>query len=300
MPGGYRYVSINDNDEVVFLAKLEDGSVGVFTGDAAIKAGDPAPDGGVYEPFHGNDGSDINDAGQIAFFARTTGADGTRRGLYAWDRLAPTPTLLTRAGVLGGIPVLREDGTVIYLGSVRTEDGQWYQAVLQAGANLSEEKTFARGGDPAPGGGTFAMGLGKFNFPSGNQDAPVEVAFLAELDTGEEGIFTSTHRIAQVNDTAPIGGTFTDFSGTPSINNPGRVVYAANTSDALSGIFDTHGNPVVISGETVFDGAPLLGPADPVLTNDGQVVFYAHIRDGAGERRGGLFIARKVRIAPAP
>jgi hypothetical protein len=205
---------------------------------------------------------------------------------------------------MGGIPALRGDGSVVYLGSGRTDTGEAYQAVLPSDADTSGddpyEALFAYGGGAAPGGGTFAMGPEKFNFPSATGDAPFEVAFVAELDNGEEGVFTSTRRIALVSEPAPVGGTFSNFSGTPSINNPHRVVYAADTAQGPRGVFDTHGGPVVVAGQTAVGEAPIIAPADPVLTNDGQVVFHGFVRDENGEARGGLFMARKVRMAPAP
>lgn len=281
--GGYNHVSINNRDKVAYMGVLDDDTEGVFTKTTVIaKEGQASPDGGTYERF---DGSDINDSGLVVFIA-----DTPQRNIYS-----PTSVLLTGDEApgggalmwLAGSIVLRQDGTVVYLGSFVDD------ALSGQGVFSSDGTNFGRAGDIAPGGGTFATSGMKFNCPDANNVG--EAAFLAELDTGEDGIFRSDifdkSRIANEGGPAPGGGTFIDLFGSPSINDSSLVVYAGLLSDLRTGIFDSNNNIIALEDELAFDNFVLIGLCDPVLTNTGQVAFWGRVSDGVTIKEG-IFITR--------
>jgi peptidase C39-like protein len=269
--GDFRSVSINNNDEIVFLADLDNGKTGIFTrATRIVQQDDPAPEGGTFIAFGG---SDINDAGQVAFFAHTRDEGGTSHGIYLWDETGIH--LVTRAGVIMGIPTLRDNGTVVYLGGLQNQ-----------GIVASDGQVFALAGAAAPGGGTYATGIAQFNYPDANASAAAEAVFLAGLESGAEGVFTSGQRIAVTGEAAPDGGEFVDLIGRPSINDAGLVVYLGRTSNGLLAIFDSTSKIVVAAGETAFADYTLLDLADPVLNNVGQTALYGRISNNAVTQEG--------------
>ena len=309
LPGDYRFISINNANEIVYQAVLEDGTQGLFTRNTSIaRQGDPAPDGGSFESFFGHD---INTHGHVTFFAKTRSSSEIHNGLYLWD--GESVTRIQSDEVSGGIPVLRNDDTVAYLVyptniPVGGAGGDPRGAIVSSSPN----RYYAVAGEAAPGGGYYASGPMKFNYPDATEDTAAEAVFLAELDSGQEGIFTSQEkqsgadnsgvrqrRIAVVGESASEGGTFTELEGMPSINNLGRVVYVARTSDGRHAIFDTDGLPVAITQQTLVSSAVVVDLADPVLTNEGQVVFYAKISNDSGFREG-LLLATKNKRHQSP
>jgi len=276
MPNGFRSVSINNAGQAVFLADLEDGAQGIYTANAAIaKTGQAAPEGGTFKFFHG---TDINQAGQMAFIAHVTTDSGTQKGIYLSD--GADITLVTRAGVFSGIPTLRNDGLIVYLG------GYPNQAIADSTGQI-----YAQSGGDAPGGGTYAPGPGTFNYPDVAMDGVVEPVFSAELESRKEGVFTQQRRIAVTGEVAPGGGTFVDLAGRPAINSAGRIVYLGDTSDGRRALFDDQGNEVAARGQMVFVGHEINDLADPVLTDTNRVAFYARVSK-EGVRREGIIIAR--------
>jgi len=73
------------------------------------------------------------------------------------------------------------------------------------------------------------------------------------------------------------------------------VVYAAKISDGRHAIFDTHGLPVAVAQQTPVGNAVVVNLSDPVLTNEGQVAFYARISDDSGTREGLLLATKNQR-----
>ncbi|MBN2441397.1 MAG: hypothetical protein JXJ04_08620 [Spirochaetales bacterium] len=266
---GVRYVSINNNNQIVFFGTLDNGLEGLFTTTETIALeGQIAPNGELYERF---DGSDINDNGLITFKAKAGG-----NYFFTPDSILMTDTTAPGGGVvtlIGTNIVLRNDGTGVYLGTFSDA------AVSGQGIFSTNGINYGRGGDPAPGGGFFATGSAQFNYPDANNTG--EVAFLGTLDTGEEGIFTSVERVAIIDGPAPGGGTFSDLVGTPGINDDDMVVFAALKSDGKEGIFNSNGGILVSEGDTADRRYTINSVADPVITNTGQVIFYAGVTDGA-------------------
>ena len=77
--------SLNSTGQVVFRA-LVLGLNGIYVGSAGgalqrvAQAGGPAPGGGTFSTLSG--AAAINSAGQVAFFATTTGGPGQNQGVF--------------------------------------------------------------------------------------------------------------------------------------------------------------------------------------------------------------------------
>lgn len=123
--GGVSAASISDNTELAFIGG---GAVWLRSGQGLSKvaaAGDPAPGGGVLTSFatpglaHLNHRPDINNSGQVVFFAVV---DGGATGLYSYSggtlsRLAVAGDPTAGGKTLGGLfywPSLNNGGAVSF------------------------------------------------------------------------------------------------------------------------------------------------------------------------------------------
>ncbi len=203
----FGYSSINDSGQVAFEA---DNAVflrsnGATTIIAAF--GDPAPDGSTFLAARM---PSVNAQGQVAFAAEVTSSG--REGVFLWSEGSVRPIAQFGDAAPGG-------GTFSAFFELSLQAAG--EAVSFSGfTSLGQEDLFlssrgalrllARGGDPAPGGGTFLS----FFYPAINIHE--QVVFYSDLSPSGSGIFLAQQDgtiivVARTGDPAPAGGRF-DFS----------------------------------------------------------------------------------------
>ncbi|HEY9659743.1 MAG TPA: choice-of-anchor tandem repeat NxxGxxAF-containing protein, partial [Allocoleopsis sp.] len=122
-----------------------------------------------------------------------------------------------------------------------------------------------------------------FSSPSSNDKG--NVAFVAELDNGESGVFVGLGE-GKVKTIASSVGTFDDFLSDPAINERGKVAFQAILDDGSEGIF-TGSNPitdkVIAVGDTLAGSTvtQLIFTGREAFNSKGQVVFTAFLSDGS-------------------
>jgi hypothetical protein len=108
------------------------------------------------------------------------------------------------------------------------------------------------------------------------------VAFLTNLDTGGEGIFTgtggATTTIAIADDSGP-SGTFGTFQSSPALNDEGTVAFTAFLSTGVprsffgGGLFTSNGGATTFIADSNLQLAPFLG--NPAINNEGTIAITA-------------------------
>jgi len=210
--------------------------------------GDPSPVGGTFSGFFSGTffAPDINNAGDVLFFADVTGGSAPR-GLFLYK--AATQSIVKVAAVGDPSPIggtfaavgpgsLNNDNMVVFLasptGTTNSNVFRWNNGVIT---------NIAKIGDPAPGGGTFMLlGTESLGFPDGT-NIPVgpvpdvndlgNIAFRAIVSGGitDRGlivsIFGNNDWYVKSGDAVPGGGTYFDFQA-PSINNLGQIAFFAD------------------------------------------------------------------------
>lgn len=250
---------INDAGDVAFVASLDDGTQGIFSGP------DPgtdtvADDSGPYDtPL---DFPSIAADGTVAFRAwlDPTPEDILGgRGLFT----GPDPDFDTFADDNGSDfadfdwPSIADDGTIAF-GAVMPFGGT---AVLD-------------GSDPAT--DRVADELGPYAFPlfAAAINAEGTVAFFAQLDTGGAGIFTGDDPL---NDTvADSSGPYAQFD-VPAISDDGTVIFRAVLDSGATGIFR---GPDATADRIVGTGGPYAGFSGYSINGEGAVVFGAELDAG--------------------
>jgi hypothetical protein len=108
------------------------------------------------------------------------------------------------------------------------------------------------------------------------------VAFLANLDAGERGIFTSDG--VTVTTIADSSGSFFSF-GFPSINNTGTVAFGARLDAGGEGVYTGNGRVVTTIADTnsMFSKFGNVGNNFPTINNSGTVAFQAVLDDTEGQ-----------------
>jgi len=125
------------------------------------------------------------------------------------------------------------------------------------------------------------------------------VAFLADLDAGGSGIFTSSGgAITTVADTS---GPFSSFEvESTAINDSGTVAFLANLDAGGAGIFtglDSVVDQVIATGDLLFGSTVTsLSFSKTGLNNSGQVAFFARLANGTE----GIFRANPASEPPPP
>jgi Ca2+-binding RTX toxin-like protein len=111
-----------------------------------------------------------------------------------------------------------------------------------------------------------------------------EVAFNADLDTGEQGIFVYDGEIQEI---ANNNGEFDLFSS-PDINDEGAIAFLTQKDNGSRGIYtNTYGELKTLvddSGEFSFFNS------QPAFNNNGEVAFYGELDDGSA----GIFVASEI------
>jgi hypothetical protein len=289
--------SINDSGQVAFEA---DNAVFLRSNGATTiigALGDPAPDGGA---FLASRMPSLNARGQVAFAAEV--ASSGREGVFLWSEGNVRPIAQFADAAPGG-------GTFV----------AFYELALQAAGEsvafsgyttLSQEDLFlfsqgairllARGGDPAPGGGTFRS----FFFPAINIHE--QVVFYSDLSPSGSGVFLAQQdgtitAVARTGDPAPAGGTF-DFSKAPApaiqhlaiTGDPARLRRESTPRQSLGdggATFRYFGFPrgsINDSGEVAFSaGTSILGRGGIFVFSKGQIT--RRIRERSPAPGGGEF-----------
>jgi Ca2+-binding RTX toxin-like protein len=112
-----------------------------------------------------------------------------------------------------------------------------------------------------------------------------EVAFNADLDTGNQGIFV--YDDGDIAEIANNDGEFDQFSS-PDINDQGEIAFLTQKDDGSRGIYtNTYEQLDVLvddSGEFSFFNS------QPAFNNNGEVAFYGELDDGSA----GIFVASEI------
>ncbi len=205
----------------------------------------------------------INDVGQVAFWGVHSSLDA---GIFVGDGNSLT-TIADTSGdfsFLGVGPSINDRGTVAFLGGLDRGD---------AGYFTSDGTTTT----------LIADSSGQFDFqriPTLDNlfgepviDARGTVAFRADLDNGERGIFSSTKD--GIRTIADSSRELTTFGITPDINAKGTVVFSAGTA-SVPGTIEVEGQTVPLA--ELFQNAGIFtehsGNLDAIAdTNDGLTLF---------------------------
>jgi len=210
----------------------------------------------------------INNSGQVAFRAGRLAPDGfnTIPGIYRANVNGTVSVIAEngrRYGFIGFNPSMNDRGVVSFAANIDGGAADDFEAILVgAGGNKVS---------------TIADTRGQFNFfgfdTSINNRR--EVAFKAELDNFDEGLFSGTRAGAitthYLNATSDFGGT----DSRPSINDRGNIAFE-ETIDFQPGIFAGQEGQF----QTVLPPAEDVSVSEPVLNNGGLTAFSRSFSDG--------------------
>ncbi len=251
--------AINNSGTVAFKATLQGvrPGIGIYTGN-----------GGALNTIDFKANADsflvsqpsINDSGIVAF------ADNESGNIYTSKN--GKRTLIANAD--GGNPVINNQGTVSFVlpgASLVTRNNELTTTIADTKSSFS---SLSGDGSPLNDEGT--------------------VAFLAYLNSGEQGIFTGNG--GAIKTIADTNGAFSTFFDSPAINNQGTVAFWAFLNSGEEGIFtgsDPNKNKVIATGDqllgstvTEINSFGLEG-----LNNSGQIAFGATLADGTK----GIYVA---------
>jgi hypothetical protein len=291
---------------------------GIFRWDGAalttvVAAGDGAPDGGTYRSFERHVA--VNDAGSVAFLARTNVSPGLRLFVHTTAATTivaseddPTPCggTFRRLGQTS-LPAfdLSNAGTVAFYGEVSGgDDGIFYfdGAVLSA---------VACDGDATPLGGTFSrLGVQPSiaHVPAGS----LRVLFQSDLNGGPsaQAVWvwdgTTTASVVKVGDVMIDGNTVDAFHerSTPSINDAGDIAVPMTATGIASVSFrPAGGNIKVVVAEGMacpFGGFFVNVPVELSLGAAGDIAFDAGCTLVSGVvvyQLGGVLVAETSRFS---
>lgn len=318
--GGAAFVSASGS--VFFLANAQQGGLS-FSGiwrygdgfsERVIARGEMAPGGGSYGGLTGY----MSVRGENMLFQSSLTAPGPKQGIYLFSggtsgggsiqRLIATGDAATDGGTFFSLtpaPEMNAEGQMTFWGETRTggpgteETGLYVQTI----GSPETLRRIAHGGDPAPGGGTFAelgrvptiSSYGAVSFNAGTLDGPEDALYLWENDTlvrlvavgepapGGGGAFTSVGNLFR-------GGDATVFTGSlPGEHNRGLYHYNDGTTSLI-----------IRSGDSLFDST-LVSDSDSLsmsqqsVNDRGQFVFSYLLSDG----RRGFALASPI-VAPEP
>lgn len=307
--------AISANGTVAFVAALDGGGNGIFTG-----TGGPlttvADSSGPFNSFFANPA--INAGGTVAFWGFR---DGGAEGVYTGNGGAVTTLAQTGGGGTGGftqvgIPSINAGGAVAFSGqgpgggqAVYTVSGPTVTVIEAAGIGSNPVNSFygvptisndgravfvatrldgsmglyAGNGGAVTTVASDAGPLADFDFnPSVN--ASNTVAFHASLDTpGRDGIFTVAITGGAVTTRVDDLGGFDNF-GQPSINASGAIAFSATLDGGGEGIFtgpDPVANRVILVGDALFGSTVTqLVPFNESLSDAGTIAFRYTLANG--------------------
>ena len=304
--------SLNAGGTVAFAANLDDGRLGIFTGNGGVVttiALGALPNGSFGYPS-------INQAGTVAFFA--TEGNGVGERIVSGSG-GPLTTVADASGQFRGFASgysvsINTTGTVAFWASQDTgpagifinsggtvTSGFLNSAPLFAefNASINDNGTVAFRTSNGTGILTVADGLittitdssGPFNYfgraPSLNNAGRVAfVAGINGIDGGVFGIYTGNGE--PLTTIADLSGQFSylgDFNfNQPPINAAGNVAFVAGLDAGGGGIFIGDGTTTsqILDARAPFFGSTLTGVGiSPTSLNDsGQVAFYYELANG--------------------
>ena len=258
---GSGFLSINNFGVVAFSCSLDDGSNGVFKGNGGPITSIALSSGPVFSLVAGGS---INSAGTVAFVGQL---DAGGSGIFTGNGGSLTAIATTSQGFAAfGPPRMNDDARIVF------------GASLGGGNN----GIFLRGAGPAT---TVALESGPTFSSLGDSSVNAfgTVAFHAALESGSTGVFTGSG-----GPITTIGLAQTPGGNTPSINDLGTVVFAADPIGAdlsvAARILLGNGGPIMtyVSNAGPFSAFGIY----PIVNNFGMVAFLGGL-DSTGQ--GGIF-----------
>src|SRR5215471_4775923 len=240
--------------------------VGIFQADrngaisSVVSPGDPAPGGGTFD-FAAN--GYINSGGDVAFGAHIA-SDPCNSNAMQTDIIRCFESVYVKKKGTGEItsiahqgdpapgggtyrlafgPVINSRGDIVFIGDLTPAPD--FLKDLAVFLNVGGVTVpIARPGDPMPGGGNLATASDFItNYNLNNRG---DVSFHGFLDTGEEGIYVSSHGalslVAKTGSVLPGIGTIAQLSPTNLFgnglnNNRGQVLFWGTLTDGRIGMF---------------------------------------------------------------
>ncbi len=292
---------VNARGDVAFFAKLARGAAdeGIFLwhdGRASLVAaiGAAVPGGGTIAGFTERPTPSLNAGGKVAFAATVEGGRASE-AVLAWSggKLTAVVQSGTRApGVPGAVffdfapPALNDAGDAAILATLRRGRDTLDGIYLAAKGQLTKA---VAGGDPAPGGGSFAALAAPVLNASGT------IAFAAVVEGGPTpgGIFVAgengaLRQVVGAGNASPGGGVFARISEHVGLDDAGRVAFGAflGQGGPRAGVFmaaDGGIAPIALLGDAAPGGGKFAAFGDaPSLAPDGRLAFLAAIDGGSG------------------
>jgi hypothetical protein len=312
--------AINDSGQVVFVSTFDASShLEIVIGDGATKTTLASTASGAgFVNFYGD--PSVNNVGEVAFYGYASSLS-LGVGIYATDGTTVTPIAYI-AGDFGGLgtydpPGINDSGLVAFHGKPKSSSGLGPEGIFAGSGgpvsilankndgfsafagktpfNNAGAALFRAAYDPLGTGGglfvsdgtgivTIADTLGAFaGFGDGSLNDAGLAAFMADLDSGDRGVFTSdgtTQTTIVTRDTSPYGTILNEVA----INNAGDVAFVATLDAGGSGLF-TGPDPVA---DRVIGTGDVLGSSSVAevhihvesINSDGQIAFWARLDDG--------------------
>lgn len=263
--------SINNSGRVAFLASLDGGGSGVFTGNgSAVQT--IATTGAVFDQFFGVQPA-INDSGRVAFLA---------------SQVAPASVTGIFVGTGGAAIAVATSNDFVNFNDYLSMNAAGQVAFRAFQLSTSQEGIFLGSGGAVT---TIADTSGIFSgfkpdslFGDPSVSAGGSVAFAAQLKAGGSGFFVGNGGAATTIATTTGGSGFINLPGSPSINDAGTVVFRGD-QPGIAGIYTGDGGATT----TIVDSSgPFAGFGNfPAINNQGQVAFLG-IPD-SGPFQGGIY-----------
>jgi len=298
--------AINASGDVLFVTRPRGTKPRIYLYPAGgspsvvVAADDLAPNNSLFRSF---DSPSLDDAGDLAFYARMTVGEGVF--------LRPSGSPLEVAGITTGTsPGGGVFGTFPSRSAVNAGKQVAFVATVSGGPNgvflydgvAHTASTVALAGQSAGGGRTFCdfstVALGASSVVAFQATTRVDCADNSE--TALEGIFADVlgtlHTLALQGIASPVPGTtYASFTGAPEVNGAGHVSVRAGVTGVLGGTAVVRFDPVamssvkvVLTGEATPGSGGFIGRMDAQRLADSDAVF---VKAGVQEAlaRSGVF-----------
>jgi len=267
-------ISLNNSGSVAFGATLNDGGQGIFVGDGGpvttIARANAGSNDRYYSPA-------LNDFGEVAYVMDRGAPIPSDHGFVFYDDGTRRTTLLESPNVgLGEAVVMNNLGQVVVLSNPYPFLGPDPDAISTLSIVSSEGVTLL-----ADSSGSYDRFSAVFNVPGINDHG--DVAFHAQLDSGQRGIFTGPDPAADsvivAGDTL-FGVPVEDISFWGALSESGQIAFSYTSITGIRGIAlataildvpgDTNGDGVVDAEDlnNVRNFFGTMGPDDGTLAGD--------------------------------